>query len=231
MSDPLTAREVVRGRIAAAAERTGRAPEAITLVAVSKTVAPERIPDPAEDDAWVLGENRVQEFVSKRNALAERIPPIRWHFIGPLQRNKVRGVVGAVELIHGVDSPRLADAIGRRARDLGIVQDVLLEVNTSGEPTKHGVAPEDAPAAAARIAGIDGVALRGFMTMAAPGDPEGARANFRALRIVRDSTQPLVAEATQLSMGMSGDFEVAVEEGATIVRVGTAIFGPRPPDR
>ncbi len=230
-TDPLRARAAVRERIAAAAARTGRDPASVALVAVSKTVAPERIPDAPAGDPWILGENRVQEFVAKRDAMADRTPPVRWHFVGALQRNKASHVVGVVELIHGVDSVRLGEAIGRRARALGVVQDVLLEVNTSGEPTKHGVAPADAASTAAALAAVDGVALRGFMTMAPPDDPAAARACFAGLRAIRDEVRGRTPGAVELSMGMTGDLEVAVEEGATIVRIGTAIFGPRPPDR
>jgi hypothetical protein len=151
---------------------------------------------------------------------------LRWDFIGTLQKNKVSKVVGAVGLIHGVDSVPLVEAIGRRAEGAGIRQDILIEINTSGESTKHGFDPVSARDAVERVGALEHVRLRGAMTMAPPRDPAAARACFAGLAgLLRERWWP--DGARELSMGMSDDFEIAVEEGATIVRVGSAIFGAR----
>ena len=213
----------VRSRIADAATRGGRDPADIRLVAVSKGIAAERIPFDAVD---ALGENRVQELLAKQEGAPGGV---EWHFIGALQRNKAGRIVGRVALIHSIDSLRLAETVARAAAEAGLVQGVLLQVNTTGEPTKRGVAPGDAPAAAEAIAGLDGIRLQGLMTMAAPGHAEDARPAFSTLRNLRERITAVVPTASALSMGMTGDLDVAVEEGATIVRVGTAIFGPRDP--
>lgn len=215
----------VRARIAAAAARADRDPATITLVAVSKTVEIGLIRAAIDAGMTDLGENRAQELRRKQESLADR--DVRWHMIGSLQRNKVKDVVGRVVLIHSVDSFALADAIAARARGLEITQDILLEVNASGEQTKHGIAPSDVAIIAQRVAGLKGVRLRGFMTLAAPGDLEVARSCFRTLRTIRDEIAATIGTAAELSMGMTGDLDAAVEEGATIVRVGTAIFGVR----
>jgi hypothetical protein len=219
--------DAVRARIASAAARAGRDPAEVTLVAVTKGVEPDAIARAVGAGARDLGENRVQELLAKQEAV--RGETIRWHMIGALQRNKAARVGGHVALVHSVDSDLLARAIADAASRAGRVQDVLVEVNTSGEATKHGVEPDRAAPLAAAVASMDGVRLRGFMTMAAAGDPGRARASFRALRAIRDRVARDVPGSNELSMGMSDDFEVAIEEGATIVRVGTAIFGPRAP--
>jgi pyridoxal phosphate enzyme (YggS family) len=216
--------DAVRARIADAAARAGRDPNEVTLVAVTKTVEPERVREAIAAGVADLGENRAQEWRAKSEALSDLA--VRWHFIGALQRNKVRDVAGRVALIHGVESASLARDVGARAS--AAPQDVLLEVNTSGEPGKHGVALAQADEAARAIAQTPGVRLRGYMTIAAPGDSEAARRSFGALRALRDRLAPELAGAVELSMGMSDDFEAAVAEGATIVRIGTAIFGERP---
>lgn len=210
----------VRARIALAAGRAGRDPANVVLVAAAKDVAPERILASGVPD---VGENRAQEMRAKQEALAAH--PIRWHFIGALQRNKVRSVVGRVELIHSVDSAALGRAIASRSAAVRAgPQRVLIEVNLSGEASKRGVAPEELEAVVAGLRSEAGLDVRGLMTIPAPGeDPEESRPAFRMLRGLRDEVG-----LEHLSMGMSADFEVAVEEGATIVRVGTAIFGPRP---
>jgi pyridoxal phosphate enzyme (YggS family) len=215
----------VRARIEAAATRAARSAEDVSLVAVTKEVDVARAREAVELGVGDLGENRVQELQSKQSALAGS--PVRWHMIGTLQRNKVPQVVGHVALIHSVDSPRLAEAIGRQAAAEGLEQDVLLEVNVGGEPTKHGVAPEDALDVARGLLDIDGLRLRGLMTIAPAGDARAARDAFRTLRELGDRLQEDAPGATELSMGMSEDFEIAIEEGATIVRIGSAIFGAR----
>jgi pyridoxal phosphate enzyme (YggS family) len=214
----------VRERIAAAAARVGRPQEEIGLVGVTKGVPPARIAEAVRLGLLEIGENRVRELGEKQHALPD--PSVRWHYIGTLQRNKVRPVVGRVDLIHSVDSATLARVIGERARAADTVQDLLLQVNTSGEPSKHGVSPDAVPAEAEAIAATNGVRLLGLMTIARMGDPQGARASFGSLRELRDGLG--IPGVIELSMGMSDDFEEAVEEGSTIVRIGSAIFGPRP---
>ncbi|HEX2296781.1 MAG TPA: YggS family pyridoxal phosphate-dependent enzyme [Actinomycetota bacterium] len=216
----------VVARVADAAARADRAPDDVTLVAVSKTWPADVLKDAAGAGVEVFGENRAQELREKFAVLGDRV---RWHFVGPLQSNKVRHVVGVAELVHSVDRYGLAEAIARRARSLGIVQDVLVEVNTGGEATKHGVEPAGAVRLAEEVAALDGIAVRGLMTIPPRvADPDEARPYFRDLAALRDIVAASVPGATDLSMGMSADFEQAIEEGATIVRVGEAIFGPRP---
>jgi len=209
----------VRERITASASHAGRAPEEITLVVVTKGIDIARIAEAVEAGERDLGENKVQEWNQKQAAIAA----VRWHLIGSLQRNKANDVASNVALIHSVDSVRLAEAIAKRSKD---VQDILLQVNTSGETSKHGVSPRDASVTAERIAAVTGVRLRGLMTMAAPGGGGRARQTFRALRALRDALCERMPAVRELSMGMSDDFEEAIEEGATIVRVGSAIFAP-----
>jgi pyridoxal phosphate enzyme (YggS family) len=216
---------VVRERIGAAATRAGRRSEDVTLVAVTKEVDAMRVAEAISAGVRDVGENRVQELRIKRSALADS--PVRWHMIGTLQRNKVAQVVGQVTLIHSVDSVRLGEAIAKRAAAGGRSQDVLLEVKAGSEPSKHGVDPASAMDAAGRLLEMDGLRLRGLMTIAPEGDPRAARAAFRTLRDLGDRLRERAPEAAELSMGMSGDFEIAIEEGATIVRIGSAIFGAR----
>jgi len=213
-------------RIDAAASRAGRDAGEITLVAVTKEVDAVAAQEAVANGLRDLGENRVQELTKKREVLAGL--NVRWHMIGTLQRNKVAQVVGQVVLIHSVDSAALAEAIGKRAQARGLRQDVLLEVNVGGESSKHGVGPgEEAIEVARGLLGIEGVRLRGLMTVAPQDNEAAARGGFRVLRELRDEIRARASEVTELSMGMSEDFEIAIEEGATIVRIGTAIFGPR----
>ncbi|MGH2753328.1 MAG: YggS family pyridoxal phosphate-dependent enzyme [Actinomycetota bacterium] len=222
----LTARlKDVEERIAAAAARTQRDPSSVTLVAVSKTWPVETILEALHAGVTDLGENRAHEFKQKV-AVVGNGP--RWHFVGHLQTNKVRSVVGQAALIHSVDRFGLAEAIARRAGVLGITQDVLIEVNVSGETSKHGIEPLRAGALAEEIAALDGINVRGLMTMAPfTDDPQSSRPHFQALRDLAGPLRERVPEAGELSMGMTRDFEVAVEEGATLVRVGEGIFGAR----
>jgi len=214
----------VRRRIEDAASRSGRSASGIRLVAVTKGVPAERIAEAIALGLLEIGENRVQDLRDKQKQLSDAA--VKWHLVGTLQRNKVRHVVGTVELIHSVDSAALAHDIGARGRAVGVRQDVLLQVNASGERTKHGVLPTNAHAVAGSIAEIEGVRLLGLMTIAEEGDRQAARATFRLLRELRDTVA--IPEARELSMGMSADFTEAIEEGATILRIGSAIFGPRP---
>ena len=230
MSDPtdIAHRLVeVRARIAEAALGSGRDPGSVRLVVVTKEVSPETIRQAIDAGATELGENRAQDLDSKMESLGGSPLP-RWHFIGTLQRNKVKLVAGRVALIHSVDSAELGRAISDRAAAQGVLQDVLIEVNISGEPSKYGVAPEQAWGLVASLAGLPGVRLKGLMTIAPPGSGIASRAAFAGLRELRDRLRGELGGGSldDLSMGMTSDFEVAIEEGATIVRVGTAIFGP-----
>jgi PLP dependent protein len=225
--------QAVERRLADACERTGRPRKDVTLVAVTKTVSAEVAEALHALGAQDLGENRPQELWRK----AARIPaPVRWHLIGHLQRNKVERTLPHVTLIHSVDSQRLLEALEAEAKQQGRVVPVLLEVNASREPNKHGFRPEDVPVVVGNLAPLRHVRVRGLMTMAALGpDPETARPTFAALRALRDQLRPQLApphELAELSMGMSNDYEVAVEEGATLVRVGSALFEgiAEPPD-
>lgn len=219
----------IQDRIAAAARRVGRSPDDVQLVAVSKTVDLARIRQAIAAGVRILGENYLQEARAKIETLGNAV---HWHFIGHLQTNKATAVVARFDLIHSVDRLKLARALDRAAQKQGKVQDILLEVNLAQEASKSGFAPEAAPELLEAVAALPHLRVRGLMTMP-PWftESEDARPYFRALRELRDR---LAAHArpgvnlTELSMGMSGDFEVAIEEGATLVRIGTAIFGPRP---
>ncbi len=217
-----------RERIAAAAERAGREPASVRLVAVSKTVAAARVAEAVAAGVTDLGENRVQEAAAKRPQLPDGV---RWHMVGHLQTNKAARAAATFAVVHSVDSVRLAEALAaRRPAELGDLE-VLLEVELTGLPGHTGLAPAGLGEAVTAIAGLGGLRLRGLMTMAPPvADPEEARPVFAALRRMRDELEQRWGGALpELSMGMSGDFEVAVEEGATAVRLGRAIFGERPP--
>jgi pyridoxal phosphate enzyme (YggS family) len=217
--------EHVRARIDAAADRAGRDPSGVTLVAVSKTFGTDVLLEAITAGITDLGENRAQELKEKVAVIGDRA---RWHFVGHLQTNKVRHVVGSVRLVHSVDRIGLAEAIARRARSLGMVQDALIEVNIAAEESKHGASPTAAVALAEEVDSLDGIRIRGLMAMPpATPDPDASRPFFRRLAQLQRELLRHVNDADELSMGMSGDFEVAVEEGATLVRVGEAIFGPR----
>ncbi len=198
-----------------------RIPAGVTLVAVSKTQPAEAIREAYAAGQRDFGENYAQEWREKADALAD-LADLRWHFVGGLQTNKVKYLAGRVWLVHAVDREELARELSRRFGQKGAVARVLLEVNTGGEATKGGCTPADAPALAAAVRALPSVELRGLMCMPPPEDDP--RPHFRTLRALRDRLG-----LAELSMGMSGDWEVAVAEGATLVRVGTAIFGARPP--
>ena len=214
----------VRARIAEAALRGGRRPESVQLVAVTKTVGPERIRQAAACGLRVFGENRVQEARAK----VSEVQGVSWHLIGSLQRNKIKEALRLFEVIHSVDSVGLAEELSRRSMERGTRRaEVLLQVNISQEPQKHGVAPEEAERVVGAVLELQGLRLRGLMGMAPLVEtPEAARPSFRRLRELRDRLGEAFPEAgvCELSMGMTDDFEVAIEEGATIVRVGRALF-------
>jgi pyridoxal phosphate enzyme (YggS family) len=217
----------VRERIARAAERAGRRPEDIRLVGVSKLVEAERVRRAIAAGLTDVGENYVQEAAAKRPEVGDGA---RWHMVGHLQRNKAGQAVEIFDMVHTVDSPRLARALGRRAEAAGRTVEVLLQVNTSGEESKFGVPPESLDALADAAAAIPGIRVTGLMTIGRWDiDPERARPEFRLLaRLAERLREHGGLGMHWLSMGMSHDFDVAIEEGANLVRVGTAIFGPRP---
>jgi PLP dependent protein len=196
-------------------------PAGVTLLAVTKTVPPERVDAALKAGITVFGENKLQEAKAKIPLVSSRA---HWHFIGHLQTNKARNAVELFELIHSVDSVKLAVELNQWAARAAKTQAILLEVNAAGEASKFGIKPEDLPATLAQIQQLPRLEVRGLMTVPPfVGDP---RPYFRRLRELRDATG-----LRELSMGMSHDFEVAIEEGATIVRIGTAIFGKRPARR
>ena len=214
----------IRDRIARAAERSGRPASAITLIAVSKTVGAETVRAACDAGIRDFGESRAQELVAKASAL--RGLPLRWHFIGHLQRNKVPDVVPIASLVHSVDSVRLARRIAETAGAEPV--DCLLQVNTSGEESKFGAAPDELDALLREARDLGPLRIGGLMTLGPlTEDEEAIRASFRLLRRLAERAREEIPEATILSMGMSGDFEIAIEEGATHVRIGTALFGPR----
>jgi pyridoxal phosphate enzyme (YggS family) len=226
MSSLLENLESVREKIASAAERSGRDPSEVGLVAVSKTRPAETIREASEAGQLIFGENRVQEALAKIPLLSGKL---RWHLIGHLQSNKVRKALPHFELIHGVDSPDLARDIDRIAAEEGLFPRILLEVNVSGEGSKHGFDPGALERHLEELLALPRLQIEGLMTMAplAP-DAEASRPHFRALRELRDRLSLSAGiPFPSLSMGMSGDFEVGVEEGATLVRIGSAIFGGR----
>jgi PLP dependent protein len=216
--------EAVRRQVADAADCAGRSADDITIVGVTKTVGIPEIRAAILAGMREFGENRAQEFVGKYGLF----PDEQWHFIGTLQTNKVKDVVGRACLIHSVDSLHLLRAIDHRALEMDVVQPVLLQVNVSGEVSKHGLDADEAQEAIEESAALPGVAVKGLMTMAPFGRAEEARPVFRELKRLAEALTALRlngVELGELSMGMSNDFKVAVEEGATIVRVGRAIFG------
>ena len=214
----------VRQRIDQAARRGGHGQE-VRIIAVTKTHGPDAVEAAWNAGLEDVGENRVQEALGKMAAVS---PPVRWHLIGHLQRNKVKSADGFA-LIHSIDSLRLAETVNAHARAMGRTQDVLVQVNIVGEATKGGFSPAGLRDAAERLAALDAISVRGVMTMA---PLDAAEPTLRAVFSgARDAAMTLrgngFSAATELSMGMSGDYEIAVEEGATMVRLGTLLFGDR----
>lgn len=219
----------INKRIKEAAESVGRDPGDIRLVAVTKRVEPERIKQALTLGFNRFGENYAQEFRDKSKILEnEAEGAIEWHFIGQLQKNKVKYVVGNVELIHSLDSLSVAREINKRAETMEIRVPVLIEVDTSGEESKGGIAPSQLRDFLNELSSLSSIEVCGLMTMPPYfNDVEMARPYFSRLREIRDGLLPEFPQLKDLSMGMSGDFEIAIEEGATIIRVGSAIFGDR----
>lgn len=219
----------VRAEVDAACVAAGRSPSEVTIIAVSKLHPARAVDDVAAAGATDVGENYAQELVAKRAAVSPASSSLRWHFIGRLQRNKARLVAGHVALVHAVDFLDLAVELGKRARAAGTIQPILAAINIGGESQKTGVTPDTARAFIDALRAVDGIRLDGLMTMPPPADdPETVRPAFRALRQLRDSLATDSSPLRDLSMGMSSDFAVAIAEGATLVRIGTAIFGERP---
>lgn len=225
----------LRERIDMACRRVSRTPEDVTLVAVTKTVGPDRIREAIDAGVEVLGENRVQEAAPKIEALAGIASDfgagVAWHMIGHLQRNKVKKAVTMFEMIQSVDSYDLAAEIDRRCGQLDKVMEILIEVNTSGEETKYGVPPDQTIDLVRRISHLNSTNIKGLMTIGAFTDDEDSiRSCFRTLRKLArqiEGSDVGNTEMRYLSMGMTSDYELAVEEGSNLVRIGTAIFGPR----
>jgi len=218
--------ETIRQRIRAACERAGRNPDSVTLLAVSKTHPPETIKAAADCGQVYFGENKVQEAKAKIPLCPGKL---RWHFIGHLQSNKCRDAVELFEMIQSVDSLSLAQEINKRAEQAARRMPVLIEVNVAGEASKFGCKPEQLLAELKQLNALPRIEIHGLMTVP-PWSPEAedSRPHFRRLRELKAKCeQVLGAPLPHLSMGMSGDFEIAIEEGATMVRVGTALFGPR----
>jgi len=223
---PFRALDDVKRRIVAACERSDRDPSSVRLVAVSKKFDAQIVKQAVAAGQTLFGENRVQEALDK---IPQVGPGVQWHLIGHLQRNKARHVVGRFELIHGVDGIPLAVELNRRTESVGGRQSILLQVNLSSESTKSGVDEAALPELIEAVVELPALELHGLMTIPPPVErPEESRVWFSRMRLLRDEAeQKHGLSLPELSMGMTGDFEVAVEEGATLVRVGRAIFGER----
>ena len=216
----------VLDRMTAAANRAGRNPAEVTLLPITKTVPAVRLREAMTAGLTRFGENRVQEAQTKATALHDL--DVQWTLVGHLQTNKARAMVAFVSEFQALDSPRLADALHSALSDSGRTLDVYLQVNTSGESTKFGLTPDDLAAFVRHIEPYDTLRIRGLMTLAAfTPDQDIVRACFRRLRLLARQTEQTLGRSMELSMGMSGDFETAIEEGATVIRVGQAIFGER----
>ncbi|MFZ4525648.1 MAG: YggS family pyridoxal phosphate-dependent enzyme [Chlorobium sp.] len=221
--------EAIREQINRACIEAGRDPSSVRLIAVSKTKPAELVREAFDAGQVEFGESYVQEFLEKNDhPLLEGIP-IDWHFIGHLQSNKIRSIIGKVSLIHGIDKLSTAEELSKRAVQHNLQVDYLLEVNTSGEASKYGMSPDDVLLEAASLFHLPNITLCGLMTIASY-DPVAAREEFRQLRMLLESLREIAPDPSrlnELSMGMSGDFKEAIYEGATMIRVGSAIFGWR----
>lgn len=218
----------VKENIAHAARRAGRNPNDITLVSVTKNAAVDAIKEAIDAGITDIGENRVQDAIIKYNAIryTQYERRVKWHLIGHLQTNKAKDAVKIFDIIHSIDSVRLAEAVNKAAEKIDKIQDILIEVNVSGEESKFGIAPENISRLIFEAANFKNIKICGLMTMAPfADDAEKSRPYFRELREFRDKVN-WRAGAPVLSMGMSQDYEVAIEEGSNMVRIGRAIFGP-----
>jgi len=216
----------VRGRIAEACRRAGRDISGVGLIAVSKTFGTVEIAEAGKEGIVDFGENYIQELREKREVLTS--PEIRWHFIGHLQRNKIRYIAEWVHMVHAVDSLRLAGALSAAGTGCGRRIPVLIEVNTTGETSKYGISPGEAPELIRTAAELPSISVEGLMTMGPLSEhPGDSRSSFRTLREIALRMRAEGYPLPHLSMGMTGDFEIAIEEGATLIRIGTAIFGTR----
>ncbi|NTU96456.1 MAG: YggS family pyridoxal phosphate-dependent enzyme [Chlorobiaceae bacterium] len=219
----------IRREIEAACLKAGRDPGSVRLVAVSKTKQASLVREAFDAGQIVFGESYVQEFLQKHDDPLLDGLPLQWHFVGHLQSNKIRMIIGKVALIHGIDKISTAEELSRIAVRENFHAEYLLEVNTSGEASKYGMHPGEVLPSFMALHRLPNITLRGLMTIASP-EPESARQEFRALRKLLGELKTISPEPdslTELSMGMSGDFEEAIAEGATMIRVGTAIFGWR----
>ena len=220
----------VKRRIIDAAKRVGRDPSDIRLLAVTKEQSDVIVAEGIQAGMTLFGENKVQEAMDKIEAIGRT--GLEWHFIGRLQKNKVKFVFDFFDLIHSVDSLSLAEAIHKKAQKIGFCMPILLQINISGEESKLGMDPLDLPKEIERVAKLEGVKIKGLMTIPPyTSDPENSRPYYARLRELRNTCSKLAVPRMgldELSMGMSNDYEVAIEEGATLVRVGTGLFGPRP---
>lgn len=214
----------ISDRIERACVRSGRSPADVTLIAVSKTVSASAISEAIRAGVTDLGENRVQEL---RDKVGQVQASPRWHMIGHLQSNKVKDAVRLADVIQSVHSPALALKLGLEASSIGKILDVLIEVNIGQEPQKSGVDPGSLDELVSSIAGQQALRLRGLMAIPPVSAPEQIRRYFQEMRDIRDRLRSAIPECTELSMGMSEDFEIAIQEGATMVRIGRAIFGER----
>jgi len=232
MPDVARRLDEVRARIARAARACGRRPEEVTLLAVSKGQPPQALAEAHAAGQRRFGESYLQEARAKMEALAA-LEGLEWHFIGPIQSNKAKAIAARFDWVHSLDRADLAERLARHRPEALPPLEVCIQVNVSGEPTKRGVAPEEAAALAEVVTALPRLRLRGLMAIPAPErDPARQRAAFARLRGLLEALRARGhAGLDTLSMGMSADLEAAVAEGATIVRVGTALFGPRPPRR
>lgn len=216
---------LLRERMARAAGRAGREPESVTLLAVSKTRGADEIREMARAGVRDFGESYVREALDKQRELADLA--LCWHFIGPVQSNKTREIACHFDWVHSVDREKVARRLGEQRPAEMEPLDVCIQVNIDGEATKHGVAPEEVPALAHAVAQLPRLRLRGLMAIPRAGSPDGSHDAFRRLAMTLSGLRHTMPELDTLSMGMSDDFEAAIAEGATIIRPGTALFGPR----
>jgi pyridoxal phosphate enzyme (YggS family) len=220
--------EIVRDRVAAAAASAGRAPEEITIIGVTKTHGPGTVTEAVKAGITDVGENRVQEFLSKVDDVEL---DVRWHLIGHLQTNKVNKVIGRFAMIHSIDSFNLAEKISNAGEREGVVTDILLEVNTSGEESKFGLVPDEAAETCEQISSLPAVKLKGLMTVGPWVDDVALLSKaFSSLRLLGEKIDAMKIDnisMEHLSMGMTDDFEIAIAEGATMIRPGRVIFGER----